>query len=276
MEDSDSPGAGRVAIIALQLVGIVGAAVWGVSVWVSSSASAERSASATSDVPIPTAIIEPDPAPPAPSVPPALVDAAGASAPAPIPNAITARVDPAWVQQVSASADIPPRMLRAYAGASIAIAAEQPTCNLGWNTLAAIGRIESNDGRYGGAAVSESGYSDRRIVGPELSGGSFAAIRDTDRGLWDGDSTWDRAVGPFQFIPQTWAQWGADGNGDGLTEPAQVDDAALAAARYLCHAGDLSDPTAWRAAIFSYNHSDTYVDDVAAMANQFAAAAGRR
>lgn len=276
MEDSDSPGAGRAAIIALQVAGVLGAVLWGASVWASQSSSVERSASGSSDIRPPTATIEPAPAPPGPSVPPAAVDVAGAPEPVPLPNAITTRVDLTWVDEVSAATGIPDRMLRAYAGASIAVAEEQPTCNLGWTTLAAIGRIESNDGRYGSATVLESGYSDQKIIGPELSGGSFAAIPDTDDGRWDGDATWDRAVGPFQFIPQTWARWGTDGNGDGVIEPVQVDDAALAAARYLCDAGDLSDPTTWRAAVFSYNHLDSYVDDVAQVANQLAAAAGRQ
>ena len=66
----------------------------------------------------------------------------------------------------------------------------------------------------------------------------------------------------------------ADGNGDGLTDPVQVDDAALAAARYLCHSGDLSQPATWRAVSFSYNHSDGSVDDVAVAANRLVDAVG--
>lgn len=255
---------GRV-ITAIQVVGVIAAVCWGVSIWAASSASAERAAPvASSPAPVPT--LEPAPPPPDPLPEPAVVEVADVSA-APLPNAITARVDAAWLDRVSAATGIPHRVLRAYAGATIAIAGEQPSCKLGWTTLAAIGHIESNDGRFGGATVSESGYSDQQIVGPELSGGAYAGIRDTDDGLWDGDTTWDRAVGPFQFIPQTWARWGADGNGDGRAEPGQIDDAALAAARYLCHAGDLSDAARWRAAVFSYNHSEEYVSQVASIAN---------
>ena len=262
-----------VVITAVQVVGVIAAVAWGVSIWAASSASAERAASGVPDASLPTPAIPPAPPPPD-SVPlTATVDAANVNA-TPLAGAITTRVDAAWLERVSDATGIPHRVLHAYAGASIAIAGEQPSCNLGWTTLAAIGHIESNDGRYGGANVLDSGYSDLKIVGPELSGGSYAGIRDSDDGLWDGDTAWDRAVGPFQFIPQTWATWGADGNGDGLTEPVQVDDAALAAARYLCHAGDLSSPTTWRAAVFSYNHSEEYVDDVAVAANRVADAAG--
>jgi membrane-bound lytic murein transglycosylase B len=53
-----------------------------------------------------------------------------------------------------------------------------------------------------------------------------------DAGAWDSDTVWDRAVGPMQFIPDTWQRWGADGNGDGAAGPNNLDDAALAAGRY--------------------------------------------
>lgn len=76
-------------------------------------------------------------------------------------------------------------------------------------------------------------------------------------------------LGPFQFIPQTWCTWGADGNGDRKADPNQIEDAALAAARYLCHAGDLSSVAGWRRAVFSYSHRDSYVDDVARVANSY-------
>jgi membrane-bound lytic murein transglycosylase B len=80
-------------------------------------------------------------------------------------------------------------------------------------------------------------------------------------------------VGPLQFIPSTWHRWGADGSGDGVADPQQIDDASLAAARYLCHYGDLTDAATWRTAVFAYNHVESYVDSVAATANQYAAQA---
>ncbi len=49
--------------------------------------------------------------------------------------------------------------------------------------------------------------------------------------------TWQRATGPLQFIPSTWERWGSDGDGDGVADPQDIDDAAYAAARYLCASG---------------------------------------
>ena len=174
---------------------------------------------------------------------------------------------------MSARPGIPRPALGAYAGAASVLAEKSPQCHLGWSTLAAIGHIESDDGRYGGAVLGENGYPSVPIVGPALDGSEFAGIRDSDRGQWDGDPVWDHAVGPFQFIPQTWRTWAADGNGDGRADPNQIEDAALAAARYLCHAGDLSSVGGWRRAVFSYNHLDSYVDDVARDADALAARA---
>jgi membrane-bound lytic murein transglycosylase B len=51
-----------------------------------------------------------------------------------------------------------------------------------------------------------------------------------------------------------------------VNDPQQIDDAALATARYLCHYGDLSAVDGWHAAIFAYNHVESYVEGVAAMA----------
>lgn len=182
-------------------------------------------------------------------------------------------VDRAWAANVSAATGVPVRALTAYAAAELALAREQPGCGVGWNTLAAIGQIESGHGSHGGAVLQPNGDALPRILGPALDGAGFAAIHDTDAGAWDSDAVWDRAVGPMQFIPDTWQRWGADGNGDGGTDPNNIDDAALAAGRYLCASGSLLSPEGWRAAVFSYNHLDSYVDAVAAAANDVAARA---
>ena len=181
-------------------------------------------------------------------------------------------VDSEWIAQVAAATGIPGRAMEAYVGAHLAVAADQPECGLDWTTVAAIGSIESNHGRHGGATLGDDGYPSKRIVGPPLDGNGVAAIADTDAGEFDGDTVWDRAVGPMQFIPSTWARWSSDGNGDGLADPNQIDDAAQATARYLCASGPMTSVEGWRAAVFSYNHLESYVDKVASIANEYAAA----
>ena len=158
---------------------------------------------------------------------------------------------------------IPARMLEAYQAAARSTARTDPSCHLTWSLVASIGRIESGHAR--GGNVTASGRTVSPILGPVLNGGAFAAIRDTDNGRLDGDRTWDRAVGPMQFIPSSWALYSRDANGDGTADPHQVDDAALATAGYLC-AGDrdLRDTATLRRAVFGYNHSWDYVDTVLA------------
>jgi murein DD-endopeptidase MepM/ murein hydrolase activator NlpD len=67
------------------------------------------------------------------------------------------------------------------------------------------------------------------------------------------------AEGWMQFLPAEWAQYGVDANGDGFKDPYNPADAIFAAARYLRAAGGA---TNIKAGIFSYNHSQAYVESV--------------
>ncbi|MFG3207712.1 lytic transglycosylase domain-containing protein [Streptomyces sp. NPDC048192] len=158
---------------------------------------------------------------------------------------------------------LPASVFAAYRRAEAELARSAPGCRLRWQLLAAIGQVES--GQAGGGRVTPDGTTVTPILGPRLDGGAFAAVPDTDGGAYDGDTLYDRAVGPMQFIPSTWARWGADGNGDGRADPDNVYDAALAAGRYLCAGGrDLSDPADLDRAILGYNHSAAYLQTVKA------------
>ncbi|MDQ1661856.1 MAG: hypothetical protein QOJ68_1836 [Blastococcus sp.] len=166
---------------------------------------------------------------------------------------------------------IPNVALNAYRVAAARMDRSAP-CGIDWSLLAGIGRVESNHGRFGGATLSSDGTSAPRIIGPALDGKQFAFIRDTDHGQWDGDTVQDRAVGPMQFIPATWRAYSADGNGDGVADPFNVNDAGLAAAHYLCVAGgNLSTDAGQRQAVMAYNHSDAYVNEVLGLAHAYAA-----
>ena len=184
---------------------------------------------------------------------------------------LSTRADDEWIDQLAERTGIPPRVLRAYAGASMQVATEAPDCGLGWNTLAGIGHVESEHGTIHGSQIGGDGVARPAIIGIPLTGETTMQIRDTDDGALDGDTVWDRAVGPMQFIPTTWEEWGADGNGDGVRDPQNIDDSALAAARYLCHAGgDLRQPDNWIAAIHAYNPTVEYNNRVADAAEHYA------
>ena len=104
---------------------------------------------------------------------------------------------------------------------------------MSWTVLAAIGQIESGDGANNG---------------PSSAG----------------------ALGPMQFMPATWAEWGIDGFGPpGPPDIMNPLDAIPSAARMLCAAG-AGNPATLSQAIFAYNHANWYVAEVLALASEYA------
>jgi murein DD-endopeptidase MepM/ murein hydrolase activator NlpD len=99
-----------------------------------------------------------------------------------------------------------------------------------WTVLAAINKVESDFGRN---------------MGPSSAG----------------------AIGWMQFMPDTWARWGTDADGDGVADPWNATDAIYSAARYLAAAGGQSDISR---AVFAYNHAQWYVDEVLQLAQVYA------
>ncbi|WP_043495078.1 lytic transglycosylase domain-containing protein [Streptomyces viridosporus] len=177
----------------------------------------------------------------------------------PLTTPEVASAAPALVRDLRSQSGIPATVLRAYRAAEASVGRTDPGCRLPWELLAAIGKVESGQAR--GGAVDGNGTTLGRITGPPLNGRGFALIRDTDGGAHDGDTVYDRAVGPMQFLPSTWARWGTDGNGDGRADPNNIFDAALAAGHYLC-AGDrdLGRAADLDRAVLSYNHSRSYLE----------------
>ncbi|MEU2359775.1 lytic transglycosylase domain-containing protein [Streptomyces noursei] len=159
------------------------------------------------------------------------------------------------------SMGIPATALDAYKKAERTLSGARPMCHLPWQLVAGIGRVESV--HASGYGLRTDGSTAKPIRGPRLDGEQFALIRDTDGGRWDGDAEFDRAIGPMQFIPSTWATRGADGNGDGVKDPNNIYDAALATGHYLCAGGrDLNRLADLDKAILSYNYSREYVNAV--------------
>lgn len=196
----------------------------------------------------------------------------------PAPTHIPARPQLAfadWATRMSRVTNIPQRALEAYANAHAVLAATHPNCRITWVTLAAIAAVESKHGGFEGRTLLPDGRPSTPIIGIALNGApGVKAVADTDNGLLDGDKVWDHAVGPFQFIPSTWAKWRADGNQDGITDPQNIDDASLAAAQYLCAENrNLSSGDGWLRAILSYNDSLDYAQEVYGVAQGYARSA---
>lgn len=183
--------------------------------------------------------------------------------------------DPAWVKDTAQKTGIPERALTAYAGVAIGLSVVKPDCHLSWNTLAGIGWVESHHGTIFGGKVLPDGNMSEPIFGIPLDGtNNTQALPDFDDGNFDGTAEFDRAVGPMQIVPPTWAAWHSDGNNDGNEDGQNIDDSVLAAGRYLCFSGgDLSTVKGWQDAIFAYNQVPKYMQDVANKANEYARSA---
>lgn len=178
----------------------------------------------------------------------------------------------AWAARMSGPTGIPQRALEAYANAHAVMAATRPSCHLTWVTLAGIAEVESQHGTIGGRTLLPDGRPSSPIIGPALDGANGnRSIAATDGGLLTGDKVWEHAVGPFQFIASTWALWRADAHGNGTTDPQNIDNAALAAAKYLCAENrNLASGDDWLRAILSYNSSIDYARQVYTFAQSYA------
>ena len=222
------------------------------------SAAADPSTDAT-DLNAPSGVLDPSLGP-VPSTNPS-------AAPAGRPQAALAT----WAGRLSPGLGIPATALQAYGYAALRLGADLPGCHLAWTTLAAIGKVESDHGRAGGATLQPDGKVQPPIIGPALNGqNGLKSIPDTDAGRYDNDRTYDHAVGPMQFIPSTWQQYATDGDLDGVADPNDVNDATMASARYLCAGGrDLSTSGGWWGAVLSYNEIQAYARNVFDAANDY-------
>ena len=192
-------------------------------------------------------------------------EAIEAPASVPTPGVIAPAVPEGSADSVVSGASsngIPAPAIAAYQRGAQIIDAADKSCNIPWELIAGIGRVESDHGRYGGNTLTESGVSKPGIYGIALNGkNGTQAINDTDGGQLDNDTVFDRAVGPMQFIPSTWQVVKVDADGDSKRNPQDMDDAALATAVYLCSGKDnLSQRKGQEAAVFRYNHSQDYVN----------------
>src|SRR5207253_6029224 len=135
----------------------------------------------------------------------------------------------------TALAEIPPEFLLLYEQAGLAY-------GVPWPVLAGIGKVECDHGRSPNPACWQEGAVNYAGAG-----------------------------GPMQFLAATWARYGVDADGDGKVDRWDPADAIFAAANYLKASGAPSDIPG---AVFAYNHSQTYVDQVLHWASIYAAQLG--
>lgn len=167
--------------------------------------------------------------------------------------------------------NIPTVALKAYLHADRLMAASTPGCGVSWNLLAGIGYVESTHA-FGGATDAH-GNPTEPIHGPTLDGslpGNEIIVQDQTNGR----TVYARAMGPMQFLPDTWSLYTSDGDGDGRADPQNLFDAALAAARYLCDGGlNLRDRSQLTTAVLRYNNSMAYTLNVLGWATAYATGA---
>lgn len=182
-----------------------------------------------------------------------------------------------WADPIAADTGVSSQAIAAYGNAALIAAEAWPECGIAWTTLAGIGYVETRHGTYngkmfGGSSLDENGVANPPIIGIALDGSpGVARIQDTDDGKYDGDTEYDRAVGPMQFIPESWKRYGRDASGDGYADPHQIDDAALSAAHLLCKTGgNLTAAEGWTTALYAYNRSTEYLINVRDAAASYA------
>jgi cell wall-associated NlpC family hydrolase len=122
-----------------------------------------------------------------------------------------------------------------------------------WTILAGIGTVESNNGQTTLPGV-HSGQNGFGAAGPMQIGIEGAS-----------GNTWGGA--PIHSASQVVAGVATDENGDGVANVYDPPDAIAGAAKYLLQANVQTDPSA---AIFAYNHLQSYVQSVLLYAGQYA------
>jgi membrane-bound lytic murein transglycosylase B/lysophospholipase L1-like esterase len=184
---------------------------------------------------------------------------------------------------------IPEHAARAYAQAMVEIAEIEPQCAIDVAYLAGFGAMESG---HGTVAVSTdtgtpdgpaphaparwdplTGESTPAVRGMLLDGGGAGGnvtphpndLSPADRHFYRQDEAHLRAVGPTQFLPATWetVRDVADGNADGVADPFNYYDGALATAVKACRDGNgLARESDRRQAALAYNGAGWYADGV--------------
>ena len=165
----------------------------------------------------------------------------GAARSTPTPRAGPADQLHEWAAERAPALGMPVAALEAYAyAASVSPRWRTPTATWPGRRWQASGMVESHHGTYRGARIAPNGDVTPPIRGVPARRHRWATWR-SSTAIPAVTSTatraLDRAMGPMQFIPETWRLYGVDANNDGIVSPDNFDDAALSAAGYLCWRG---------------------------------------
>jgi hypothetical protein len=176
-----------------------------------------------------------------------------------------------WAGRVGGAVDVPPVAMQAYAYAQLSLQQMDPGCSLGWTTLAGVAEVESHHGQAGGAVLEKTGRSNPQLLGPALDGGGGRPlVRDSDAGAFDGDPNFDHTMGPMRLLPSQWRSYAIDADGDGINDPYDIDDSALALGRLLCSGTeDLGQLPGWNTAIGRLHTGAAYAKSVFTAADSY-------
>jgi hypothetical protein len=197
-----------------------------------------------------------------------------------------------------AALGIPEHAARAYVQAVSRIGVLEPGCAVDVAYLAGFGFMESGHGTV--AVDTATGTSDGpgrkgSVTWDPLTGESTPVILGTlldgsgaggnttpypndlgpaDRSFYRQSDRYLRAVGPTQFLPSTWegVRAVADGNDDGVADPFNYYDGAVATAVKTCRDGHgLGSEADQRRAALAYNGAGWYADGVLSKAAEYRA-----
>jgi cell wall-associated NlpC family hydrolase len=130
----------------------------------------------------------------------------------------------------TAIAEIPVAYLALYEQAGVAF-------GIPWQLLAGIGKVECDHGQNPDPACGQEGVTNSPGAG-----------------------------GPMQFLAGTWQRYGIDADGNGSADRWDPVDAVFSAANYLRASGA---PANIPAAVYAYNHSQAYVNQVLGWATRY-------
>lgn len=164
------------------------------------------------------------------------------------------------VVRIRDSPVIPSPAVAAYRRSEVIMAEADTDCGVEWTTVAAIGLVVSNHGRRWLTHLDSAGEARPRIIGPVLLDNDSQSVADSDGGVLDGDLMNDRVVGPMHLAPTRWRTVSVDADNDGVRNPQDIDDAALATAILLCSFGtNLKDPSQRTNAIERLNPQPAFI-----------------